>query len=411
VALLAYVWVNFFAHESKGCIGPHMKIIFLISNLATGGAERVATILCNAWAKRGHTVTLIPTYSAGGKSAYKISHDVETIFLADVVGVKGKNLWSYAQRLAALRGLIRPRQPDVIVSFLANVNVAAVLSTMFMKTPLIICERIDPSSRPMLSPCELSCRLTYRFADMLTVQTDSIAQKAAAIYPKLSTIRTVPNPLARSVPPPVRNIVRTRKILLSLGRLAEQKRIDRIINAFAEVAPRFDDWDLHIYGEGPLESMLFSMIVDRGLQDRAFLRGLTSESSKVMAAADAFVIASDYEGFPNALLEAMSVGLPCIATDCPSGPREITANGHDAVLVPLHDQAALVSAMDAVMRDQTLRISLGKRAYESAWRKFSLETVLDRWDELFIEVGAIDNSNKKTDRVVPTYLSLDTDNG
>src|SRR5689334_6479056 len=105
-----------------------MKIILLTSSLNAGGAERVATVLCNAWAARGDTVTLIPTFSGGGTSFYEISDEVETIYLADVVRARRKTPWTYARRLAALRRLIQERDPDVVVSFLPNVNVAAILS-------------------------------------------------------------------------------------------------------------------------------------------------------------------------------------------------------------------------------------------------------------------------------------------
>ena len=105
-----------------------------------------------------------------------------------------------------------------------------------------------------------------------------------------------------------------------------------------------------------------------------------------MAAADAFVMASRYEGFPNALMEAMAVGLPCIAVDCPSGPREITSDGCDAILICQNDQAALVDAMNQVMGDPTLRFSLGVKARKSVITRYSLISVLSAWDKAFIDV-------------------------
>lgn len=365
-----------------------MKIVFLTSSLTAGGAERVSTILCNAWSARGDKVTLIPTYSGGGTPFYALSRQVETIFLADEAGIRPKTLRGYMHRLLTLRSIILARNPDVVVSFLPNVNVAAILALAGTRIPLIVCERNDPSSRSPLNPWELASRMVFRFADMLTVQTEAVAVKAAARYPGVARIRVVPNPLAPAAPVQIDRAGKERKILLSLGRLADQKGVDTIIHAFAELAPRAPNWDLHIYGEGPLGGVLASLVATLQMQGRVAFKGVTTEPASVMAGADAFVMASKHEGFPNALLEAMSIGLACLATDCPSGPREITRNGRDALLVPLDDQRAFADALGALMADPSLRHSLGQQARESIRERFNLESVLARWDALFAEVTA-----------------------
>lgn len=366
-----------------------MKVICLASSLESGGAERVLTVLCNAWSARGDRITLIPTYSGGGKPFYEVSSAVELIYLADVVGVTRKNILSYSRRLHVLHRLIAERKPDVVVSFMPNVNVAAILTSMFLKVPLIICERDDPSSRSRFGVWEICSRLTYRFADMLTVQTESVANKVRTRYPGLKKVRIVPNPLSEGV---AAFMVRTggkRKILLGMGRLAPQKQVEKMIKAFAEVAESFLDWDLHIYGDGPLKQELESLIAVFGLHDRVVLMGRTKEPWRVMAEADAFVMTSKHEGFPNALLEAMAVGLPCVVFDCQSGPREITRDGQDALLVPLNDHEGLVGALSRIMGDEALRMVMGRRARESVTSRFDLSAVVQRWDRLFLEVGAV----------------------
>lgn len=365
-----------------------MKIVFLISALTAGGAERVSTILCNAWAARGDKVTLISTYSGRGTPFYALSSRIETVFLADEAGIMPKTLRGYMHRLLTLRRIILARNPDVIVSFLPNVNVAAILAMARTRIPLIVCERNDPSSRSPLDPWELASRIIFRFADMLTVQTEAVAVKAAVRYPGVSRVRIVPNPLAPAVPVHIDKAGQQRKILLSLGRLADQKGIDTVIRAFAGLAPRYPDWDLHIYGEGPLSGVLESLAATLQMQGRVEFKGVTAEPVKVMAGADLFVMASKHEGFPNALLEAMSMGMACLVTDCPSGPKEITRDGRDALLVPLNDHRAFADALSALMSDASLRHSLGQRARESIRERFSLESVLVRWDTLFAEVTA-----------------------
>lgn len=362
-----------------------MKILFLVSSLGAGGAERVATTLCNAWAMRGDRVTIVPTYSGGGLPFYALAPAVECISLADLVGSTARNLRNYAARLLALRQLMQARQPDVIVSFLPNVNVAAILARCMLPLPLIVCERNDPASRPAASLWELACRLSYRYADMLTVQTEAVAAKARRRYPGLADIAVVANPLPRDLPAiaPAPAAGGGRRVLLAMGRLAEQKRMDRLIAAFAPLAPRFPDWDLHIYGDGPLKPLLLAQIEAGGLQERVVLKGNTREPWQAMAAADAYAMTSRHEGFPNALLEAMAMGLPCVVNDCPSGPREISADGRDALLVPLDDDRALIEALARLMASADLRSALGSQARQSVLRRYSLDVVLRRWDELF----------------------------
>lgn len=365
-----------------------MNIVFLTSSLGAGGAERVSTILCNAWSQRGDRVTLIPTYSGGGKPFYQLSDQVETLFLADQSGVRSRSLGGYARRLLTLRRMILGRRPDVVVSFLPNVNVAAIMAMAGSRVPLIVCERNDPSSRSPFNPWEVASRMLFRFADMLTVQTEAVAPKVVARYPGVARVRVVPNPLAPSTVPPARpeGGEGQRRILLSLGRLAGQKGVDTIVRAFAELAPHHPDWDLHIYGEGPLADTLATLTASLGMQERIAFKGVTTEPARVMGAADAFAMASLHEGFPNTLLEAMSLGLPCLSTDCPSGPSEITRNGRDALLVPVNDQAAFTAALGRLMGNEALRRTLGQTARASIHDRFALETVLARWDELFAEV-------------------------
>jgi GalNAc-alpha-(1->4)-GalNAc-alpha-(1->3)-diNAcBac-PP-undecaprenol alpha-1,4-N-acetyl-D-galactosaminyltransferase len=366
-----------------------MKIVFLLSALNHGGAERVAKTLCEAWASRGDSVTLIMTYSGIGERVYEVSPAVEVVSLAEVVGVRKKDIRSGARRLYALRGLVLERSPDVIVSFLTNVNVAAVIACALLRIPLIICERTDPTSMPQSRAWAIFSRLLYPFADMLTVQTDAVAVKIGEMYPGVSRIRVIPNPLPEALTAVRPQRGGQRKILIAMSRLSEEKQLDRLLRAFNELAPQYPDWDLHIYGDGPLARQLEHQIQEDGQTGRAFLRGPTKTPWTAMACADAFVMVSSYEGFPNSLLEAMGLGLPCVVFDCPSGPREITCNGKDALLVSFNDDAKLVSALVEVMGNERLRNSLGQQARESVWNRFSLAQVIKMWDRLFKEVGAI----------------------
>ena len=153
-----------------------MKILFLISSLGAGGAERVASTLCSAWAERHDEVTLISTYSASeGEAFYSLHPAVKLIQLSELILVKpnkGKNYW---QRLRQLRKQIVENKPDLVISFLPNVNIAAILATSFTGVPCIISERSNPELQKLPWYWSLACRLMYRFADALTVQTQHVS--------------------------------------------------------------------------------------------------------------------------------------------------------------------------------------------------------------------------------------------
>lgn len=365
-----------------------MKIILLTSSLGAGGAERVATTLCNAWSARGDQVALVPTFSGGGKPFYDVSNDVELIYLADLVGSTSKSPLSYLRRLFALRKLIERTKPDAVISFLPNVNVAAIVSTTFLPIPVICCERRDPSSQPTTMFWEFACRMTYRFADMLVVQTEAVSNTVGEIYSGAKRVRIVANPLPDEISRIEKGAPhKARRTLLSIGRLSSEKQVEKIVSVFSKVASDYPDWDLRICGDGKVRDEIDRQIHCLGLQDRAFLLGRTTSPWLTMADSDAFVMTSMYEGFPNALLEAMGVGLPCVVFDCPSGPRDITSNGKDAFLVPLDDESILETRLRELMGNEALRRNMGSQARVSILARYSLQSVLAKWDSLFAELG------------------------
>ncbi len=178
------------------------------------------------------------------------------------------------------------------------------------------------------------------------------------------------------------------RYLLSIGRLAEEKRFDRLIRCFAALAHlrQFDQWSLKIVGEGPLRPALQQQIDALEMGSRIALTGQVQDVGAILSQADGFVLTSQFEGFPNALLEAMAVGLPCASVDCPSGPREMSMNGKVALLVPLNDEPGLTDAMSRIMGDARLRETLGRQARAAAMERYSLDVVLAQWDALFDEM-------------------------
>jgi glycosyltransferase involved in cell wall biosynthesis len=220
------------------------------------------------------------------------------------------------------------------------------------------------------------------------VQTQAVATKYAASGWSLKRLRVIANPVSEqmlAIQCGV-NVIATKR-LLSVGRLDEGKQFDVLISVFAHLAKRHANWTLRIIGDGSLRTTLQQQITELGLDTRIQLAGQSATIGEELAQADIFALTSKYEGFPNVLLEAMTVGLPCVSFDCPSGPQEITMGGQVALLVPLNDEQALELALERLMLDADLRQTLGSEARASVIERFSLPKILEQWDLLFQELG------------------------
>lgn len=363
-----------------------MHILFLLSSLSHGGAERTAAILSTAWAERGHTVTLMTTFSSRGEISYPIGDDVVVDHLADHVnGRIGR-----AQRLLALRRHIKRQRPDVIVSFLSHVNIAALLATLGLNVPVIACERTYPPhlQPPLSTGYEWARRCLYPRARLLCAQTEDTADWMRVHFPKTPRL-VVPNPVVLPLPAkppfiaPDGVIAREKKLLLAVGRLDPPKRHEMLIQAFASSGAGNTDWQLVVLGEGPSRSDLEALTAKLGLNSRVLLPGFAGNLADWYRRADLFVLPSSYEGFPNALLEAAAHGTACIAFDVKAGPRDILGTGSaQGILLP-DDEDPLPHLTEALKRltgDHAARIELAAKALRVR-DLFDLEVVLELWDK------------------------------
>jgi glycosyltransferase involved in cell wall biosynthesis len=174
----------------------------------------------------------------------------------------------------------------------------------------------------------------------------------------------------------------TAPVVVAAGRYAPEKGYDRLIDAFAAVAPEHPEWTLKIFGHGPLQAQLEKQVQRLGLTGRVFLPGLADDIESELRAASVFALSSIHEGLPVALAEAMACGLPSVAFDCAPGVREIVTDGVDGIVVPPRNVAALAEGLGRLMGDEDLRRRYGSAARENV-RRFAPDAVLSQWEDVF----------------------------
>ncbi|MGQ0609751.1 MAG: glycosyltransferase family 4 protein [Paracoccaceae bacterium] len=361
-----------------------MKILFLVSSMGGGGAERVAALLCNAWAERADEVVLMPTFSGRGEIHYGLDPRVRVEFLSD--RVKGRR--NRLLRLYALRQSYRRLRPDVVVSFLTDVNVAALLAGIGVKVPIIVSERTFPPHRspPTGRLTSLLRKFLYRRAAQVVVQTldtaDWVRRECGDC--KLSVIA---NPVsAPAAPEQSGGPAKDRKLILAVGRLIASKRFEFLLQSFAGLAREFPDWDVCILGDGPLREPLHQAAEGLGLQERVLLPGFSKTPGDWYSRADIYVLTSSCEGMPSALIEAMAHGIAPIAFDIMTGPKDVMQGGALGTLLPDdHHVGRLTEALRSLMSDHAQRAQMGADA-RAVLDRHAMPRILAEWDRVLQEV-------------------------
>ncbi len=338
-----------------------------------GGAERVLSLLSQAFMERGHAVSVVTLYG-DQKDFFDLPTDIQRVTL----GVTGsiQSMW----RLSRLRRAILSTRPDVVISFICRMNIMTLMAMSGAGTPVIVSERTDPGAYQVSQIWKRLRGWTYPYADRIVVQSTRALEY---FLPELNrNACIIPNPV---IAPPVEDVqersLLRKPMILSIGRFIQEKRFDLLIHAFSKLREKYPKWALTIFGDGPLRKDYELLQRKMGLEECLYLPGNVKHPYEMLKQADLFVLSSSVEGFPNALCEAMACGLPVISSDCPSGPREIIRNNVDGVLVPPNDVDTLSEAMDRLMSDEQERKSLASRAPEIIQR-FGIEEVVNQWEAL-----------------------------
>ncbi|MBI9094575.1 MAG: glycosyltransferase family 4 protein [Sphaerochaeta sp.] len=334
------------------------KIAIVITGMSYGGAERVTSYLANFFFLQGNELTIITLMNTD--IAYPLLKGVNCIQLDE--SSKPNPLFRYYTLTRRLRKTIQDEKPDVILGMMSYSGTIAAIASVGLKIPFIISERNDPNTSTSFSGWEKRIiRFVYRHC-----VTSAIFQTQSAMsyyYPKKTVQGTViGNPLyLEDIPAPNTTINETKQII-SVGRLSLQKNYALLIEAFSKVASIHPDYSLTIYGEGDLREELEMQIQQNNLGHCVFLPGIEKDIFTKLQTAEMFVLSSDFEGMPNALLEAMAMGLPVISTDYSEGHGILITHMKNGLVVPRMNSSLLAEAMILLIENQELKRELGKEA-------------------------------------------------
>jgi glycosyltransferase involved in cell wall biosynthesis len=368
--------------------------------MQAGGAERVMAQLCNHLAAKHHDVTLVTLTPTLGGPFYDLAEPVRLLPIEHPTANKelGRIIRVFG-RIMALRRALATLRPDVVISFVDLTNVMVLLATAGLKLPVIVSERIDPGAYThRLSRIDRALRyLTYPRASWIVVQT----KRAARFFDtrQNSKIVTIPNPVPATdlAAQPDRPSPEGRFRIICVGRLDHQKGFDILIESFLRVAHEFPIWDVVIFGEGSDRSALLTQIQAYGLENRVKLMGISRDVASEMVRAHIIAFPSRYEGFPNALAEAMAVGLPAIAFNGVSGVEDLIIDDETGLLIdwdqskPESPIPPFVDGLRKLMTEAELRMRLGAGG-KIRVQQYSPEIILKQWQQLITEAGAIENS-------------------
>ena len=354
-----------------------MRLLFVNTDLGYGGAEKIMAWVANKMAELGNDVTFL-TYRDEKANYQPLSPSIRRVHLQ--LETHGGSLLGFLKSSRILRKHIKKKGYDVAVAFLSPSQIRLVKACKGTDTISLISQRGDPYYKKNQTGIR---KIVFRWMDKIFCEADAYVfqtQQAMSYYPqsiqdKGTVIANPINILTRTVPR------RAEKRIVNVARLdIRQKRQDLLINAFNMLSDKYPDYTLEFYGSGEDEQQLKTMA---GGNSRIVFKGVTNNVVESIQNASMFVLASDFEGIPNALLEAMSLGVPCISTDCsPGGAAMLIDSSEKGILVEKGEAKALAAAMEKFILNPDLAEVCGQHA-KVVNELYNENRIASQWKEFF----------------------------
>lgn len=367
----------------------NQKICFVIPSFSFGGAERVVTVLASQLACKGYDISVIKYFDVPNE--YPISSKVKVFCVASGPQAIYDQL-SLVKKRRRIRGILREIRPDYVVPFLPHVALHTFLAGQFLGFRTIQTIRVAPG----VAPASRWLRMLRDFLVAISYATFVQTKSQMAYFPTWlhKKIVVLPNPVSQSMLDTSPGYSSNIRKIVSIGRLTSQKNFEMLIRSVAELHNLGYNIQLEVYGDGELAQPLQDLICSLGCQNVCFLRGRTNDIPGILSESDLFVLASNFEGMPNALMEAMAIGLPCISTDCETGPKELLGPDR-GILVPVNDQQAMNDAIISVIESPQSAAEMGRKAKEYMRKQYCPAIIADQFIHNVILRGNANGSSKK----------------
>lgn len=356
-----------------------MKLTVFIGGLSGGGAERVVSNLSNYLSDR-HTITILTM--SDDKPAYKLNDNIERIPLYrkdEANNIIFKNI----KRIYRFRKYIKKSLTDAYLVMLPMTTNIMLYHRKLIKVPIIVSERCDPYTRYKTSKFKRwIVKRLYPKADGFVFQTeDAMKYYDDIIGDKGIVIPNAINPEFVRAP----YIGKRKKQIVSAGRLTEQKNFKLLIEVFANILKEYPEYYLSIYGDGHKRSELENYISLLDISERVKLPGYVNNFGSHIIDSSLFVLPSNYEGMPNALMEAMALGLPCISTDCPvGGPKYLIQDGVNGLLIERNNPKQLEIAINKMLSNNEYANELGCNAKKIS-QDLNSDKIYSKWESYILK--------------------------
>lgn len=360
------------------------KLMFVSRSLSGGGAERVISNLANHFSKNNYDVTLVVLDKR--KIVYPLASSLKVVELVERKAKENLIVRIYYAFLTFLRFLriIRQEKPDCCISFMTSVNIWTGLCCTLLNVDYIVSERNSPFETLMKlnSLSKWIAFKVYNNAKAVVLPSKKMLETYFSLekFNQLNNFRTIHNPV-NTFNGKISSAAHPRNFILSVGRLKQHKGFETLIDAFYLL--KNCDIDLLISGTGPYLETLERKVSELGLESRVKFIGFKNNIHDYYSQALLFASASRTEGYPNVLIEAMSLGCPSVATDCNFGPSEIIENGVNGFLVEVDNKEELAIAIEKLIEDETLRIKFSQNGKQLNQTN-SLESIAEQWNNLIL---------------------------
>ncbi len=364
-----------------------MRILFVNSNIGYGGASKIMASLANYLSDLNHEVVFL-TYSDPNDLQYL---NPRVVRYHDALCTSKIKVIKRIGQILALKRFIKDNEFDIAISFLQPSSYMLVLASKWTKTKVIISERGDPFVRGKQKGL---AKIGFKLMDWVTQLADGLVFQtvgAQDYYSKADNRQIViPNPVANSkMLDEYRYSGKREKAIVNVARLdVAQKRQDVLLQAFSIISRNHEEYVLKLYGDGPDKDELVEMAGQLGIQDKVYFMGYVRNVYKEITKASLFVLSSDFEGIPNALIEAMSLGMPCVSTDCsPGGARLLIKSGKNGLLVPPGEPTSLANAIDYMLSNPKEAYRMGQNALEIT-DEFLEDKIYKKWERFINDVSS-----------------------